>query len=48
VLSCVGDNILQEFNTVSDQIQNLQIAKPRRGGGLRQAPAAKILYRSIF
>jgi hypothetical protein len=49
VLSCVGDHILKEFNSVSDQIQNLPNCistpnkKPGRGWGLR-----KTLYRLIF
>ncbi len=41
VLSLVGDDILEEFNTLYDQIQNLQNCyttpnKTLGGGGLRQ------------
>jgi hypothetical protein len=42
MLSCVGDHILQEFNTLFlTRFRNYKIAlppqtKPRMGGGLRQ------------
>jgi hypothetical protein len=42
VLSCVGDHILEEFNTLFlTRFRTYKIAlqpkqKPRRGGGLRQ------------
>jgi hypothetical protein len=47
VLSPARDRILQEFNTVYlNRFRTYKIArqKPRRGGGLRQTPAAKSLY----
>ncbi len=54
VLSCVGDHIVQKFNTLFLTIfKTYKIATPpktilRRGGALRQTPAAKSLYRSFF
>ncbi len=52
-MDAVGDDILQDFNNVSDQIQNL--ARPPQTKNLggewasdRSTPAAKSLYMSIF
>ncbi len=55
VASCVGDHILQEFNTLYlTRFRTYKIAlghpkqKPKRGGGLRKTPATKSLYMTTF
>jgi hypothetical protein len=55
MLSCAGDHILQEFNTMFDKIQNLQncYTTPNKnlggeGGSDRLTPTAKSPFTNQF